>query len=180
MSYPDVYWRTRSHLQYYLKAVEFAQKYVPQGESVLDVGGRDCEYLLRMKQFNERLSLDIVSYPSIPGLPRLTVDFMKFEAPHRYDLVTCLQVLEHLQEPVPFCRKLFDVGKTVIISVPYKGPEGLEVEHLQHMLDQAKLKEWTGRDPAESAIVEERLIAVYPGTAPIQSVDQSWHRSIIS
>ena len=160
--YPQVYWQTRMHLAYYRRVVDLASKYVPRGESVLDVGGRDCEYLIWMKQFKERLSVDIKPYPSIPGLPRVTVDFMQYQAPHRYDLVTCLQVLEHLKEPVPFCRKLFEIGKSVILSVPYKGPEGLEIEHVQHMLDEAKMKEWTGRDPAESMVIEQRLITVYP------------------
>ena len=51
-------------------------------------------------------------------------DFLRWEAPHRYDLVLCSQVLEHISakdgSAGRFVQKLLRIGRTVIISVPYK------------------------------------------------------------
>jgi hypothetical protein len=75
-----------------------------------------------------------------------------------------LQVLEHLENPAEFAQKLFQSGQTVIISVPYKWPSGIQKNHVQDPVDEQKLKCWTGRDAIELLIVcdrRERLIAVY-------------------
>lgn len=52
------------------------------------------------------------------------VDFLSWKAPHRYDLVVCSQVLEHLSvedgAARKFLQKLLRIGRTVIISVPYR------------------------------------------------------------
>lgn len=88
--------------------------------------------------------------------------------PLRFDLVLCLQVLEHLQDPETFARKLLDSGRIVIVSVPYQWPAGRNPRHLQDPVSEAKLIGWAGRAPVETRLVRngvDRLIAVFRGTA---------------
>jgi hypothetical protein len=53
----------------------------------------------------------------------------------------------------------------VIVSVPYRwGEDGMFAYHDQDPVDEAKLRSWAGRDPVESAVVDDghsRLLAVY-------------------
>ena len=80
----------------------------------------------------------------------------------------CLQVLEHLEDPETFARKLFESGRSVIVSVPYRWPAGLRPGHVQDPVDEAKLIGWTGRTPVETCVVRngrDRLIAVFHGAA---------------
>ena len=82
---------------------------------------------------------------------------------------TCFQVLEHIPEPRAFTQRLFDLGKTVVIAVPYLWPEGRTNNHIHDPVDRGKLKSWTGRSPNYSTIIAEpfgsvkhqRLIAAY-------------------
>ena len=103
--------------------------------------------------------------PPRAGVETVVADFNDFEPRRRFDLVLCLQVLEHLDRPRPFARKLLGAGRTTIISVPHEWPGWVTEEHVHDPVDESKLRAWTGRDPTETAIVEdlgmERLIAVY-------------------
>jgi hypothetical protein len=95
----------------------------------------------------------------------VAADFYEFESAERFDLVLCLQVLEHLDRPGPFARKLLAAGRTTIISVPHEWPGWVTEEHVHDPVDESKLRAWTGGDPTETAIIEdlgmERLIAAY-------------------
>src|SRR5690606_18335857 len=99
-------------------------------------------------------------------------DFMQTDMPPA-DYVTCLQVLEHTPDPAAFCAKLFATAtRQVVISVPYQWPPDDTGEHHHHGIDEAKLREWTGREPQWTKLVKEdgrtkggkpirRLVAVY-------------------
>jgi hypothetical protein len=90
-----------------------------------------------------------------------------FRSDREFDLVLCLQVLEHLREPARFSRKLLSVGRRIILSVPYKWPWGVCPSHLQDPVDEQKLLRWLGKPPLEGALVTDgacrRLVAVYEG-----------------
>jgi trans-aconitate methyltransferase len=95
----------------------------------------------------------------------IQADFYTWKPDRNYDVVLCLQVLEHLDNPKEFAQKLLQVGKTVIISVPYKWKEGSCKYHTQDPIDKEKLKGWVGREPDEQHVVTdkglERIICVY-------------------
>ena len=98
----------------------------------------------------------------------VVADFRDFEPEGPFDLVLCLQVLEHLARPEPFARKLLQTGRTVIISVPHSWPAGGVESHLQDPVDEAKLRLWTGAEPVETSVVDDgkqRLVAVYRAQA---------------
>ena len=159
------YWEQRRDYAYYKEVVRFARLYVPKGRSVIDVGAGQTQVLRELDWFDRRVSLDVTYRPSQRGIERIEADFMTYRANDTFDLVLCLQVLEHLAEPGPFARKLLSLGRTTIISVPYRWPAGQYPPHVQDPVDEASLENWTGRKPTAVSIVEdegsERLIAVY-------------------
>lgn len=158
------YWKKRRHLKYYREVVRLAREYVPEGHALIDVGAGETDVVRALQGFQRRVVLDVHPIRPKRGVEIATTDFMQYEPDTRFDLVLCLQVLEHLEEPAPFARKLFEIGRTVIISVPYQWPEGAWPWHVQDPVDEAKLERWTGRQPTELRIVadeRERLIAVY-------------------
>lgn len=161
------YWQERQHMRYYARVLTFARQYAPAGGSVVDVGGRDCEYIRWFDWFDRKVIIDLRPPPASPGVETVAADFVSWQPAGRFDLVLCLQVLEHLADPSPFCRKLLSTGRTVIVSVPYRWPRGLCKYHLQDPVDEEKLRGWAGRSPRECAVVRDgnraRLVAVFGG-----------------
>jgi hypothetical protein len=164
------YWRRRSGYRYYAKVVGLARKHAPSGGSVIDVGAHESRTLADLTWFERRVALDRQPIPKQRGIERVQVEFRQYRPTTRFDLVLCLQVLEHLHNPAGFARRLFECGSVVILSVPYKWPQGKCRWHVQDPVTKRKLREWTGRDPSEVVVVRDpnaRLIAVYrPEDAP--------------
>jgi len=152
-------------MRYYTQVLEFARHYVPAGGSVIDVGGRDCDYIGWFDWFDRKVVLDLKQPPARPGVETVAGDFLTYLPATTFDLALCLQVLEHLAEPAGFCRKLLATGRVVIVSVPYRWPKGLCKYHVQDPVDEAKLLAWTGQPATDKAIVRDanrdRLVAVF-------------------
>lgn len=157
-------WEKRKHFNYYGEVVRLARAHAPAGEQVLDVGPGRSDMLERLDWFERRVAVDRSYAPRRAGVETVIADFLDYRPHIRFDLVLCLEVLEHLEDPAPFARKLLASGRTVIISVPYRWPAGTWATHQQDPVDEAKLLGWTGRAPIETSIVadgRERLICVY-------------------
>lgn len=152
-------------MRYYTQVLDFARQYAPAGGSILDVGGRDCEYIQWFDWFDRKVVIDLKPPLASPGVETLAGDFLTWQPAGQFDLVICLQVLEHLSDPASFCRKLLQTGRTVIVSVPYRWPKGLCKYHVQDPVGEAKLQGWAGKPPRNSSIVRdgnrERLVAVF-------------------
>ena len=92
---------------------------------------------------------------------------MKTNLNNKYDVVTCLQVLEHIDDDTVynFAQKLFTLGNIVIISVPYMWKKGICKYHKQDPVDETKLYGWTKKIPIYSIIIKDnhfnRIINVY-------------------
>jgi hypothetical protein len=154
----------RSDFNYYREVVRLARLHAPAGGAAIDVGSGDTTVIDALAAFTVRMTLDRRYIPPRPGIEHVTSDFLAWDPTRHFDLVMCLQVLEHLHNPGPFARRLFDVGGTVIISVPYRWPAGLHPGHVQDPVDERSLESWTGRTPIETLVVRdgrERLIAIY-------------------
>jgi hypothetical protein len=95
------------------------------------------------------------------------MDFLQYMPSQVFDLVLCLQVLEHVPLAEAFARKLLDTGRTVIISVPFRWPAGVCKPHVHDPVDREKLLGWTGRASITDVVVRDRrrdrLIAVLEG-----------------
>lgn len=161
------YWQRRQHMQYYREVIRLARAHAPEAKSVLDVGARDTPVLVELDWIGSRTAIDFEVAPDLPGVTGIKGDFLEFQPAQPFDLVICLQVLEHLDDPHRFAQKLFDTGRTVIISVPYQWPAGFCPQHPQDPIDEQKLLRWTERPPVEQAIVTDdrlaRFIGVFEG-----------------
>jgi hypothetical protein len=171
MSYLNgAYWQGRSDMLYY-KYVDYVVRVIgAKSESIIDVGSGGCPYLEWFDWIDEKVSIDIRAPYSSERVQAITANILDYKFVKKYDLCMCLQVLEHVADPEPFARRLFEMSDTVIISVPYKWPEGKTQGHAQDPVDEEKLEQWVGRKPNFLAIVQEpllsdrfgrRLLAVY-------------------
>ena len=66
-----------------------------------------------------------------------------------------MQVLEHVPEPAPFARRLMELGRIVLISVPYKWPKGSNKDHVNDPVDLAAVTDWFGGRPNYHLVVRE-------------------------
>lgn len=163
------YARRRRHLRYYRAVERIARRRAAQARSALDVGPYDVDLLERLDWIPRRTAIDLKRKPRLPSATNIQGDFLTYAPEAVFDLVLCLQVLEHLTAPGPFAAKLLATGRTVILSVPYRWPAGTCANHVQDPVDEDKLLSWTGRPWEEMEIVSEkdgsrRLIAVFAGT----------------
>lgn len=161
------YWNQRKCLGYYKQVLEFARIYVPDGGSILDVGSGDCKYITWFDWFEEKQIIDIKNPPTLEGVISISGNFMDLHIDKLFDLVLCLQVLEHLHSPEDFCKKLLSVSKFAIISIPYKWSRGTCQSHLHDPVDEEKLTLWAGKDWIDKAVIKDgkqkRFIVVYEG-----------------
>ena len=163
------YWNDRFDLMYY-RYVDFIVRTVGRDAgSLIDVGTGNCPYLEWFDWIQRRVSVDIVppySSDTVEGI-RGNIHDIKFD--DKFDVCLCLQVLEHVTDAKSFARRLAEIGRTVVISVPYNWPEGQTEGHVHDPVDLDKLSDWVGRRPNYHITVQEpfrtkkheRLIAVY-------------------
>ncbi|MCG7384151.1 methyltransferase domain-containing protein [Paenibacillus sp. ACRRY] len=153
----ESYWARRERFMYY-QYIKFMVKALgDDAKSLLDVGSSNAEYVESFNWIANRYALDINKPYQSGNVKGIQMDFMEFQPTERFDFVTCLQVLEHIQDPVPFVKKLFEVGKRVLISVPYMWRENSEEGHIHDPVDLGKVISWIGKNPDYHIIVEEPL-----------------------
>lgn len=178
----DPYYLSRQGLLYYGKAAEYLQDLRPRGRTLVDVGSRSAPVWLfapagQAEGYELKVAIDKDPIPTYPDATSIRADFLTAAFDRRFDLVCCLQTLEHQASPRWFVRKLFALaGHGVVLSVPYKWPHGFYPPHVQDPVDEAKLRSWTGMDPHKQELVVEangltRLVAAYK-----RRPHQGWHR----
>jgi SAM-dependent methyltransferase len=160
-----MYWENRKNLQYYQTVVELARKYAPGATQAIDIGSNITQVIHRLTWIPRRIALDIEEIPPASDVEAIRADFLKYDPGTIFDLVLCLQVLEHLEDPEPFAQKLLRTGRTLILALPYRWPHGLVGSHIQDPVDEDKLFSWTHTQPVETAMItdrrRQRLVAVY-------------------
>ena len=105
------------------------------------------------------------------GVEYVGADFATWRVERAYDFCVCMQVLEHVDDPTKFFRKMLDprvCRRAVLVSVPYKwGDCGEKCSHRWHGIDEDVVGAWSGvREPAQTTVIRERegtarLIVVY-------------------
>ena len=162
----EEYYNERKAMNYYrvvldvIKALHY--------RSILDVGARRSPVLEGLPASKERVTLDRVAVKPTPGVRHIVTDFLEWTPDKSYDVVLCLQVLEHLDDPATFMQKLFATGKDLILSVPYRWKKGQCKYHVQDPVTLSKVVGWAGGlRPTAHWIVEDnglsRLICYYHG-----------------
>jgi SAM-dependent methyltransferase len=159
------YWAARNRMLYYQAVFQYAAVAGYDAETVIDIGCGGTDYINWLHWIPKKYMLDFkVRVPSPDVIP-IETDFFQFEPPQRFDLALCCQVLEHIEDAAAFCRKLKDVCRHLIVSVPYKWI-GNAPGHIHDPVDEEKLLGWMGVRPNNSQVVYEpfregRLIAYY-------------------
>lgn len=161
------YWELRKELKYYRVAARLAKQFAPNAKSAIDVGAANTQFLDLLDWIPQKTALDRNFKPQARTAEPVRADFMRFRPRQYYDLVFCLQVLEHLRRPERFAQKLLHTGAIVIISVPYNWKKGLCNGHIQDPVDDAKLLRWVNKPWIEKRNVTDagarRSIAVFEG-----------------
>ncbi len=161
------YWAARQDLLYYQVVRVLAQGLSKEAASILDVGSAACPCLDWFPHIEKRVSVDLYNPYDGPGVVPIRADFLEWQPEHAFDVVTCLQVLEHVPRADLFAKKLLAAGSVVVISVPYKWPEWRMGSHVHDPVDQQKLRDWFGRAPNFEYLCKEvvgdsrRLVQVY-------------------
>jgi hypothetical protein len=160
------YWEERRQMAYYREVIRLARQFAPTARSVLDVGPHGTPLVCELDWIPDKTVVDLAKV-EIPGVTCLQMDFLQYMPSQVFDLVLCLQVLEHVPLAEAFARKLLDTGRTVIISVPFRWPAGVCKPHVHDPVDREKLLGWTGRASITDVVVRDRrrdrLIAVLEG-----------------
>jgi hypothetical protein len=160
------YWNERKEMTYYKTTTDLVKVFTRRPQTVLDVGSADCEYILDLEWVPRKFAIDEWILPASPMIQGIKENFLTHNFSEKFDLVLCLQVLEHLESPEKFAKKLLETGKTVIISVPYNWKKGECEWHVQDPVDEVKLLSWVGRNPVYSCVSGTRLISVYHSEIP--------------
>jgi len=168
------YWERRRTMRYYAEVLRLARKYAPAAESVLDVGPNGTPLVCELDWIASKTVIDLSSQP-IPGATCLQGDFLQYRPERPFDLVLCLQVLEHIGPAGEFAQRLLAAGRLVIVSVPYRWPAGSCVHHVQDPVDEDKLRGWMQQSSLEQQIIRDgardRLIAVLAGKTAARAGD---------
>lgn len=160
------YWAERQHYSYYAAIQQMLTDCGSQ-QSLLDIGSMDTP-VATWGNFATRYTID--PRPRNP-LPHVTAvvgswpDDLEL-LPSRLSVITCLQVIEHVENTRRMCDAMFAAATNcVIISVPYEWPAKACHYHVHDPIDEAKLVRLVGRVPDESVIVNDdgwrRVIARY-------------------
>lgn len=162
----EQYFKQRRHLNYYQQARALVNEHAMSCHSILDVGSRNVPFAGWFPWITDQTTIDLQDGPRMGINHHIRADFLTHGFDRPYDLVTCLQVLEHVERAQEFARKLFCVAqKHVLISVPYRWPEGFCRYHRHDPVDDEKLAGWTGRVPDVRCVVrdghKDRLLCWY-------------------
>jgi hypothetical protein len=181
------YWQKRRERNkgYYKQVVDYARTYAPHAQSSLDVGNYGCEYVYEFDWIARRCVLDIRDemFALDERIEKIRADFLTWRPPRRYDLVTCLQVLEHFHDPLPFIQKLREVQQgALIISLPYMWPDDRTADHKHDPIDLEKIHRWLGsKSTAETIVTEEngtqRWMGVYLRNEAVISAPAAFSQS---
>lgn len=160
------YWLDRQGYGYYRLVRQWVSEY-GRGGTILDVGAMSTP-VASWGDFTTRIAIDRrLQLATIPGVTYLTADWLTYRPP-LVDLITCLQVLEHIGDDdiLPFARKLVSSCRRLIVSVPFMWPAGKCRYHQRDPVSLGDLTAWLGLAPIRSCVVADdtqRLVAEFHG-----------------
>ncbi len=163
------YWAHRSDMMYYHYVDYIVRTVGREAGSMIDVGSASSPFIERFDWIREKLSLDMAPPYASDTVMGIQGDLMQIEFARKFDLCTCLQVLEHIPDVRPFARKLLTLSDLVVVSVPFMWPTSAAEDHIHDPISYEMLTDWMGMEANYHIVVSEpfrgkvgdRLIAVY-------------------
>lgn len=177
----QAYWEGRRSCLYYRRVRELLESMPPAG-TLVDIGGHSTP-VVTWGQFGRRILIDPTLRPDGPrhhGVDHIPaawplgpddwrdLDGQEVEPIVRAEVITCLQVMEHVATDKirGFARALLGSAETLIVTVPYRWKPGRNKSHVHDPVDQDKMAGWFSRDPDQWELVTEkngtkRLLTIY-------------------
>lgn len=157
------YWAGRKHLVYYSVIDRYVRYVGRNAKTLLDVGGT-APYIEWFDWIPTLMTLDIAQPYQSDRVVGLKTDFYEYQPEKKFDIVLCLQVLEHLDDPKKAVDKIKQITDTAIISVPYKWDPRITAKsgHIQDPVDEKKLDSWVGQAPVVKTVVNEPFMPQWP------------------
>ena len=160
----------RKNHVYTRRVIKLLEEFSDGGcESIIDVGSRGVDIMTGLP-LKRKVSIDLEKPLVADGVESVQGDFFDYQPNEQFDIVCCMQVLEHVPEVEKFTEKLFAIArKYVIISIPYKWPAGSCKRHIHDPVDEEQMAIWTKQAPIVIEVVAEktfskkgkRMICVY-------------------
>jgi len=129
-------------------------------DSIIDIGSNGVD-IISHTECKLKISLDRGNPIKKQGVVSIKEDFFEYYTEQHFDIVTCFQVLEHIEDASKFANKLLSIGKIIFISVPYKWKKGYCEWHCQDPVDEHKLDKWFGKKALFMHVIDTRLLAIY-------------------
>lgn len=164
---PSAYWRARSSrtmVEFYKYFVDFVNG--SGVESILDIGTGPTLYLNDLN-IQDITGIDLLTYDDYellkPNIKTIKGNFVKSSTieDRKYDIVSSLQTIEHIENKVEFIKKCFRIAnKYVIISFPYMWDTKKSYDE-HRMLDETFMSKLTNEVMDQSIILNKRMICIY-------------------
>lgn len=151
----DQYWAKRSDMLYYRYVDYIIRTVGADARTMIDVGTGGCPYLDWFDWIDHRVSLDLAEPYASNDVQGIIGDVFNYPFDQTFDLLTCLQVAEHVPEPAPFIKRLLELASICVISVPFMWPEGATTNHVNDPVSLEDITDWAGRSPNYSIVVDE-------------------------
>ena len=132
-------------------------------KTILDIGSANID-LMSKYPFAKRVSVSIDGAINNDNVTGYQMDFFNFDVPEKFDVITCLQVVEHVENAKEFVQKILKSGRLCIISVPYKWEKGACKYHVQDPIDEKKMYSWSDTKPLFTFMVKDgsyRMVMLY-------------------
>lgn len=148
------YWLSRAHAKLYKRIRQIVSNESASAETMLEVGSYLTPISAEFQWIPKRTVTDMQIWKAPSwfwdrlGMEAIDGDFMNFPTDSKYDVVLCLQVVEHLPDDLvsKFIQKMVQLGKTTIVSTTYLHPHWYTESwgHLQDPIDKDKFTKWFG------------------------------------
>jgi hypothetical protein len=159
------WWAERGQLNYYQEVRRIIDDL--SGVSIIDIGGWGTP-IPTWGNFSDRATLNLTAVDPPEGCRGITANFLTWEPDRSYSVVTCLQVLEHIDDDHvhDFAERLRALAdELLIVSVPWRWPKGSCKYHRQDPVDHDKIRSWFPAEPSSELIVRdnhlERIILTW-------------------
>lgn len=160
------YNNNRKKYTYYKVINEILNILEDENKTALDIGSCGVDVLGEHK-FKKRYSVSLSGSINDDKTQGFEMDFFDFEPEKKLDIVTCFQVIEHVERAYDFTQKILKIGNTAVISLPYKWYKGHNYTHIQDPVDEKKIFSWTKLKPKHTFYVVDdnnykcRIICIY-------------------